>query len=491
MDTSKAINAVEPFDYVIFGATGDLTMRKLLPAFYYRMLAGQVPDSARIIGTARSPLSRTEYQGRAREALDKFVAKADLDEARVEAFLNMLYYVSLNGADPEGKWADLKASLAGGEGKARVFYFSTAPNLYRAVAENLHAQELITPKTRVVLEKPIGIDQESAREINDGVGRYFQEGQIFRIDHYLGKETVQDIIALRFANPVLNAVWSAEYIDYVQITAAETVGVEGRAGYYDGSGALRDMIQNHLLQVLSVVAMEKPASLDADAVRDAKVKVLQALKPLTAEMVKDHAVRAQYVAGESGGKEVPGYLTELGHESGTETFAAVRAEIATPRWAGVPFYIRSAKRLTRKVSEVVIAFKKTDHGLFPEGDRPQVLVIRIQPDEGVSLSIEAKDPSRDDMALREATLDVSFGPTFKVRYPDAYERLLLDAVRGYPVLFIRRDEVEAAWSWVEPVLESWKANKAPVETYKAGSWGPEAAKALLARDGHAWHEDMA
>jgi len=484
------VNAVEPFDYVVFGATGDLTMRKLLPAFYYRMLAGQVPDDARIIGTARSALSRAEYQGRARDALGKFVKPADLHDAQVEKFLTMVNYVSLNGADPAGKWADLKAVIADGTEKARVFYFATAPDLYEAVARNLHEQKLITPKTRVVLEKPIGLDQESARKINDGVGQFLEENQIFRIDHYLGKETVQNIITLRFANPVLNAVWSSEYIDYVQITAAETVGVEGRAAYYDESGALRDMIQNHLLQVLSVTAMEQPASLEADVVRDAKVAVLKALRPIPQNDVKNHAVRAQYTAGTSGGQTVPGYLEELGKPSHTDTYAAVRAEIDTPRWKGVPFYIRSGKRMTKKTSEVVIAFKPAANGLFPGANKPGKLVIRIQPDEGVSLSIEAKNPTRDDMSLLDATLNADFLSTFNVRFPDSYERLLLDAVRGYPVLFIRRDEVEAAWSWVEPVLNAWAADQAPTETYAAGSWGPEAAKVLLAKSGHLWHEDM-
>ncbi|WP_367160172.1 glucose-6-phosphate dehydrogenase [Kozakia baliensis] len=482
---------VKPFDYIIFGATGDLTMRKLLPAFYYRLSAGQVPHNARIIGTARSPLERSVYQDRARDALKRFVQPHDFHEDLVEQFLNMIHYVSLDGSKAESNWENLRSLLnESPQEQIRVFYFATAPNLYGAISENLHKEGLVTEESRVVLEKPIGIDLASADQINDEVGRFFKENNVFRIDHYLGKETVQDVIALRFANPALEAVWSAQYIQSVQITAAETVGVEGRAAYYDHSGALRDMVQNHLLQVLCLVAMEQPASLEADAVRDAKVKVLQSLRPMDETRLKNDTVRGQYTAGQSNGIAVPGYLQELGESSNTETYVALRAEIDNPRWNGVPFYIRTAKRLKQKVSEIVIRFKAPETSLFPQQPRSSLLVIRIQPDEGLSWSLETKNPLDDNFALQKATLDVNFSKAFDVRYPDAYERLLLDAVRGYPVLFIRRDEVEAAWRWVAPIMEAWANNEVPMTEYKAGSWGPKQAEEMLAARGDVWHEDM-
>ncbi|GAB6854727.1 glucose-6-phosphate dehydrogenase [Asaia astilbis] len=482
---------VAPFDYVIFGATGDLTMRKLLPALYYRLTMGQVPDTAQIIGTARSPLARSEYQSRARDALKRFVKADDFDEDTVERFLKMVHYVSLDGSKPDSNWEGLREVLSHkAEEHVRVFYYATAPDLYGAISKNLHNEGLVTDESRVVLEKPIGIDLKTAEEINEGVGQYFKEKNVFRIDHYLGKETVQNVIALRFANPLFEAAWSAEHIESVQITAGELVGVEGRAAYYDNSGALRDMVQNHLLQVLCLVAMEKPASLQADDVRDAKVSVLKSLVPLTAETLRTSTVRAQYTKGHSKGATVDGYLDELGHESNTETYVALRAEIDTPRWKNVPFFIRSAKRLKAKVSEIVVTFKPSATKLFPSQPEKNVLVIRIQPDEGVSYQFNVKNPTDDDFGLWEANLDVHFERAFSVRYPDAYERLLLDAVRGYPVLFIRRDEVEAAWKWVAPVMEAWAKNEVPMSHYAAGSWGPEEARQMLARDGQVWHEDV-
>ncbi|GBQ10930.1 glucose-6-phosphate dehydrogenase [Swaminathania salitolerans] len=482
---------VAPFDYIIFGATGDLTMRKLLPALYYRLTMGQVPDTARIIGTARSPLSREEYQGRARDALKRFVKADDFDEDTVERFLDMVHYVSLDGSKAESNWDGLREVLSHkADEHVRVFYYATAPDLYGAISANLAKEGLVTDDSRVVLEKPIGIDLKTADEINEGVGKFFKEKNVFRIDHYLGKETVQNVIALRFANPLLEAVWSAEHIESVQITAGEVVGVEGRAAYYDNSGALRDMVQNHLLQVLCLVAMEKPASLEADAVRDAKVSVLKSLVPLDKDTLRNASVRAQYTAGHIKGATVEGYLDELGHESNTETYVALRAEIDTPRWKNVPFFIRTAKRLKKKVSEIVVTFRSPETSLFPARPGRNVLVIRIQPDEGVSWSFNVKDPTNDDFALWQSTMDVHFEKSFNTRYPDAYERLLLDAVRGYPVLFIRRDEVEAAWKWVAPVMEAWARNDVPMAHYPAGSWGPEEARAMLARDGQLWHEDM-
>ncbi len=480
-----------PFDYVIFGATGDLTMRKLLPALYNQLRIGHVPEEARIIGTARSSLSREDYITRAREALETFLPAQHRDEALIERFLKKIHYVTLDGTKSDHNWDELKAVLDQSPAdRIRVFYYSTAPQLFEAISENLHRFGFITPHSRVVLEKPIGTDSASARAINDGVSRFFEEGQIFRIDHYLGKETVQDIIALRFANPLFSAVWSAEHIQSIQITAAETVGVEGRAAYYDTSGALRDMIQNHLLQVLSLCAMEAPADLEADTVRDAKVNVLKALRPIPEDKVASETVRAQYVKGDMNGKPVPGYLEELGEDSHTETYAVMRAYVDTPRWKDVPFYIRTAKRSTKKVSEVVVTFRKSASALFGTSAATNRLVIRLQPDEGFGLALNIKNPSAAGFELQHGTMSGKFAPADGSLIPDSYERLMLDAVRGYPALFIRRDEVEAAWAWVEPTLKTWAANKVPMAHYAAGSYGPEEARRFIATTGDAWHEDM-
>jgi glucose-6-phosphate 1-dehydrogenase len=480
---------LEPFDYVVFGATGDLTMRKLLPALYWRYRDGQMPKGARVIGTARSALDDAAFRDRARDALGKFIKPADLDPAQLAEFLDMVFYVSLDGAKADADWSAMKAVFADAPPeRVRVFYLATSPELYGDICRNLSDQGLVTPAARVVLEKPIGHDLASARAINDSVGQYFAETQIFRIDHYLGKETVQNLIALRFANPVFERLWDSDAISSVQITAAETVGVESRAAYYDHSGALRDMIQNHLLQVMCLVAMEPPASLASEDVHIEKLKVLHALKPITPGDVGQVVVRGQYASGEMDGKPVPGYVEELGHDSNTETFVALRAEVHSWRWGSVPFYLRSGKRLPNKVSEIVITFRRPPWSIFPNLSEPNKLVIRLQPEEGIELSIMSKDPTPDGMTLRPADIDISFEKAFGRRYPDAYERLLMDTVRGDSVLFMRRAEVEAAWTWVQPILDAWKHGSP--KPYKAGTWGPEAAKAMLDADNRRWHEDM-
>ena len=484
---------VEPFDYVVFGATGDLTMRKLLPALYYRFCEGQMPTDARVIGAARSELSDEGFRERARDALDRFVKPADLKADMVAQFLDRIFYASVNGAESESSWGNL-TRLFGADDRARirVFYLATSPGLYGRICHNLSAQDLVSERARVVLEKPIGHDLASARRINDEVGAVFAEKQVFRIDHYLGKETVQNLIALRFANPVFERLWSADAIEHVQITAAETVGVESRGDYYDHSGALRDMIQNHLLQVMCLVAMEPPGSLEADSVRNEKLKVLRALKPIRADDVATLAIRGQYGRGRIAGAIVPGYLEELGEgrQSDTETFVALKAEVHSWRWGKVPFYLRSGKRLPAKLSEIVVQFKETPWSIFPSKLQANRLTIRLQPEEGIQLSIMSKDPGPDGMVLRPANIDISFEKAFSTRYPDAYERLLMDTVRGDPVLFMRRDEVEAAWTWVEPILEGWGRDPATLNHYGAGTWGPQAAQRLIEADCHRWHEDM-
>jgi glucose-6-phosphate 1-dehydrogenase len=479
---------VDPFDLVVFGATGDLARRKLLPALFQRDLAGQLPDAARIFGAARSALSTDAYRAQAAEAIARDAAEHPEAAAR---FLARVDYLTLDGASDAG-WPELAARLADAPDRIRVFYFSTSPELFGPLCERIQAHGLASPQSRVVLEKPIGKNLESSRAVNDAVGRVFAEACVYRIDHYLGKETVQNLMALRFANALFEPLWRAAHIDHVQITAAESLGVEGRAGYYDTAGAMRDMVQNHLLQLLCLVAMEPPGQLTADAVRDEKLKVLQALKPIDAGSVTQTVVRGQYRAGAANGGAVPGYADELGAASGTETFVAVKAQIDNWRWAGVPFYLRTGKRLPERLSEIVVAFRPIPHSAFPDRAgtiHSNHLVIRLQPDEGVRLWLMIKDPGPGGMRLKQVPLDMSFAEAFGVRNPDAYERLLMDIVRGDQTLFMRRDEVEAAWTWVDPVMALWRDSEDTPKPYAAGTWGPSAAIALIERDGRTWHED--
>jgi glucose-6-phosphate 1-dehydrogenase len=484
---------VDTFDCVVFGATGDLTLRKLLPALYYRCRDGQVPEDSRIIGAARSDLDDNAYRDRAVAALKDHVDKKDLDPEVMRQFLDRVHYVRIDATAAKADWSALKALLD--PKRVRVFYLATAPDLYGPICRNLGAKGLVTEKSRVVLEKPIGHDLESARNIISGVGDVFTEAQTFRIDHFLGKETVQNLMALRFANTIFERLWSTDVIDHVQITVAETVGLEGRAGYYDSSGAMRDMVQNHLLQLLCLIAMEPPVSLQADRVRDEKLKVLRALRPMEPHEVGTLTVRGQYTQGAIDGKPVGGYLTDLGNDepSETESFVAIKAEVQTWRWANVPFYLRTGKRLPQKVSEIVIQFRAQPFSIFPAKAaeiEPNRLIIRLQPEEGMRLEMMTKDPGPGGMRLSPTGLDIRFEKTFHIRFPDAYERLLMDTVRGDATLFMRHDEVEAAWTWVEPILDAWAGRPDHPRPYPAGSWGPTAAIALIERDGRTWHEDL-
>ncbi|WP_181702626.1 glucose-6-phosphate dehydrogenase [Chthonobacter albigriseus] len=489
--TSRII-VVDPFDYVVFGGTGDLARRKLLPALYHRELDGQLPAEARIIGVSRRPRSDAEYRSDVKAALEKHVAFDELKPAVIEAFLSRIHYVAADATSTEG-WADLAALLKTGEHRVRAFYLATGPDLFGPICEQIGAHGLITDKTRVVVEKPLGKNLESARATNDAVGRVFPEEQIYRIDHYLGKETVQNLMALRFANALFEPQWNSAHIDHVQITVAETVGVEGRGDYYDTSGALRDMVQNHLLQLLCLVAMEAPANMDASSVRGEKLKVLKALKPITALNAEGCTVRGQYRAGASATGAVPAYLDEVTNkQTRTETFVAIKAEVSNWRWAGVPFYLRTGKRLAQRLSEIVVRFKPVPHSIFDDTAgalSANELVIRLQPDEGVKLQLMIKDPGPGGMRLTRVPLDMSFASAFKVRNPDAYERLLLDVVRGNATLFMRRDEVEAAWAWIDPIREAWDESRDAPKSYTSGTWGPSAAIALIERDGRNWHED--
>ena len=485
---------VEPFDCIVFGATGDLTLRKLLPALYNRYRDGQIPEEARIIGAARSELDDGEFRRRTMDALTHHVAKPDLDKSVAERFVEHVHYAQ-GDAGKEGGLSNLSSLLTEQPDRIRVFYLATSPGLYGPICDNLKAAGLVTEHSRVVLEKPIGHDLKSAREINDVVGRVFTEAQTFRIDHYLGKETVQNLLALRFANVVFERLWNADVIDHVQITVGETVGVEGRGDYYDHSGALRDMVQNHLMQLLCLLAMEPPTSLEADAVRDEKLKVLRSLKPIAPHEVNHVTVRGQYSQGAVNGEVVPGYLADLGEgrASRTETFVALKAEIQSWRWNGVPFYLRSGKRLPQKVSEIVVQFRAAPFNVFQQDAgslSPNKLIIRLQPEEGMKLELMTKSPEPGGLHLSPTQLDISFEKAFATRYPDAYERLLMDSVRGNPTLFMRRDEVEAAWSWVEPIIEAWDESREPPRFYPAGSWGPTSAIALIERDGRTWYEEL-
>jgi glucose-6-phosphate 1-dehydrogenase len=494
MASGARIVAVDPFDYVVFGGTGDLAFRKLLPALYHRFCVGQMPPESRILGVSRRAQGDDEYRAAVRAALAEFVPANLLDDDQTDAFIQRLFYVTVDVMGDDG-WADLNARLQDGANPVRAYYLAVSPSLFGQICEKIAGHELATPETRVVIEKPIGHDGASARVVNDAVGKVFDEHQVFRIDHFLGKETVQNLMALRFANTLLEPLWNSAHIDHVQITVAESIGVEGRGGYYDGAGALRDMVQNHILQLLCLVALEPPSAMHADAMRDEKLKVLRALRPIDARNADKLTVRGQYRAGAADGQAVPGYRDESGiGETNTETFVALRAEVANWRWSGVPFYLRTGKRLADRVSEIIVTFKEIPHSIF-QGDAGKplanTLVIRLQPDEGVKLWLMIKDPGPGGMRLRHVPLDMSFAEAFDGRNPDAYERLLMDVVRGDQTLFMRRDEVEAAWDWIDPILAAWAQSDEAPKSYVAGSWGPSAAIALVEREGRTWHEDLA
>lgn len=486
---------VPPFDYVIFGGTGDLTFRKLLPSLYSTFRDGLVERSSRIIGASRSAMTADAYRARVLEALKRHLPADALDEASCHAFLAQIDYVELDALGGGG-WNALAALLQDSR-HVRVFYLATSPDIFGPICRQLRTAGLINEKSRVVLEKPIGHDLGTAQQINHDVGQVFAEPAIFRIDHYLGKESVQNLLALRFANSLFDPLWNSRYIEHIQITVAETVGVEGRGGYYDRAGALRDMVQNHLLQVLCLVAMEPPSHLATESVRDEKLKILQALAPIAREEVTHRTVRGQYRAGVIDGKAVPGYLDEPGisPDSQAETFVSLKAEVHNWRWAGMPFYLRTGKRLATKTSEIVVQFRPVPHSIFPGYSNnellPNKLVLRVQPNEGVHLHMMAKEPGPGGLRLRGAVLNLSFSDTFKQRFPDAYERLLLDVVRGNPTLFMRRDEVEAAWRWIEPILDGWKEFHVRPRPYVAGTWGPSASVAMIERDFRSWHDELA
>jgi glucose-6-phosphate 1-dehydrogenase len=481
---------VEPFDLVVFGGTGDLAYRKLYPALFHRERSEQFTEPTRIIGVSRRHLDRDAFRAAVKEALTKF-ATIDDDGSAVERFLSRIDYVAADALSDAG-WPDLKA-LLGSDERIRAFYLATGPDLFCPLAKRLGEEGLVTPQSRIIVEKPIGKDSASAATINDALGSVFLERNIFRIDHYLGKESVQNLMALRFANILLEPIWNAGHIDHVQITVAETLGVEGRGAYYDDSGAIRDMLQNHMMQLLCLVAMEPPNSLDADSLRDEKLKVLKALEPINESNAATLTVRGQYRAGFADGGPVPSYLHDIGqHESNTETFVALKLGIANWRWAGVPFYLRTGKRLPQRFSEIVVGFRRVPHVIFDmaaDAMPANRLVIRVQPDEGIKLWMMIKEPGPGGMRLEHVPLDMSFAKAFGVASADAYERLLMDAIRGNAALFMRRDEVEAAWKFIDPIREAWQQSQELPRPYAAGTWGPNASVALIERDGRTWNEE--
>ncbi|HVM38726.1 MAG TPA: glucose-6-phosphate dehydrogenase [Sphingomicrobium sp.] len=473
---------------LLFGATGDLARRMLLPSLYGLDADGLLPDGLRIVGTARTALDDEAFRTRAREALDRFLPAGFLKQDIAERFLARLSYVALDIADSSGfgRLADAVGDPADGV----AIFLSTAPSLFKPTIDGLAAAGLACATVRMALEKPLGSDLRSSREINDAVASAFPEERTFRIDHYLGKETVQNLLALRFANSLLEPLWNSAHIDHVQISVAETVGLEGRGDYYDGAGALRDMVQNHMLQLLALVAMEPPTNFDATAVRDEKVKVLRSLRRLDAA----EAVTGQYALGAIDGETVPAYAEELGRDSGTETFVALKAHVDNWRWKGVPFYLRTGKRMPSRRTEIFIQFREVPHSIFASRGataQPNKLVIGLQPEETIRLLMMAKTPGldRNGVRLRELPLDLGLANAFtEYRRRIAYERLLLDLIEGDPTLFVRRDEVEAQWAWVDQIRAGWAEAGVAPRPYAAGTWGPSAAIALTERDGISWHE---
>jgi glucose-6-phosphate 1-dehydrogenase len=473
---------------IIFGGAGDLAMRKLLPALYMAHMHGNLPSSTRIIASGRQAYSRGDYIAFVESNSRPFISESNFDAAAWTGFLALLEYAALDVQNDPDFNALARLSRPGAE---RVFYLATAPALFTTICDKLSASGLVDDNARVVLEKPLGRDLASAVEINEAVGKHFNESQIYRIDHYLGKETVQNLMVLRFGNSILEPLWRAPNISSVQITVAEDVGVGSRAGFYDSTGAMRDMVQNHLLQLLCIVAMEPPVSLSPDAVRDEKLKVLRSLRRFSLAGIARDTVRGQYVRGAVDSKEVKGYLEESNVPAGsnTETFVALRTYVDTWRWSKVPFFLRTGKRMQRRSSKIVIEFANPPFSLFPDAPSgiANRLVIELQPEEAIRLQVMAKQPG-SGMHMRQVDLNLDLQSAFPQRRAEAYERLLIDVVRGRLTHFMRRDELEAAWEWVEPIINGWGTLGEKPHNYTAGTWGPPEATALLARDGFTWVE---
>ncbi|MDZ4348703.1 MAG: glucose-6-phosphate dehydrogenase [Xanthomonadaceae bacterium] len=478
---------------VIFGATGDLAQRMLLPSLHGLDRDGLLPESLKILGCARSELDREAFRDQVAEAISRQTPAADRNEDSVRRLLARIDYIPVDLGDSASMAALAEHITALRDGDV-LFHLSTAPRWYGDICAALGRAGLAGPGTRVMLEKPIGHDFSSSCAINQGVSAVFDEGRVYRVDHYLGKEGVQNLLALRFGNALFEPLWNARHIEQVQITVAETVGVEGRAGYYDESGAMRDMVQNHLLQLLCLTAMEPPSQFDPSAVRNEKIKVLRSLRPIRGADIATHSVAGQYSAGAVDGVAVPGYSEELGKASRTETFVGLRAHIDNWRWSGVPFYLRTGKRMPRRCTEIYLQFRAVPHSIFASGGaevQPNALVIHLQPEEHISLHLMNKAPGLDrgGLKLSQVALDLDLTDAFEnIRRRSAYERLYMDAIEGNGTLFVRRDEVETAWQWVDDILSGWGENGNGPKTYPAGTWGPSSAVTLTERHGHSWRE---
>ena len=477
-------------DLIIFGATGDLSARKLFPALFQLDAAGLLPDDLRIIAVARQEQTTEAFH---HELLAKMgsAKRQSISDTAWQQFARRLVYLSADFSTPCA-FSGLQAELS--ESRTSLFYLATPPSLFATICEQLSADGCLAGSCRIVLEKPIGESLDTSREVNETLAQFFDEQDIYRIDHYLGKETVQNLLVLRFANRFINSQWDQSCIDHIQITVAEKVGIEGRWAYYDGVGQLRDMVQNHLMQLLCLVAMEPPNSLEAESIRDEKVKIVKALRPIDASSVKDHVVRGQYSQGVIDGESVPGYFDEEGCEaqgSDTETFVAIKAHVDNWRWSGVPFYLRTGKRMPDKVTEIIIQYKALPHHIFGEGEsaEPNRLIIRLQPNEGIEMTMVSKRQSlRDKLSLQTHTLNFDFREDGEIdRIPDAYERLFLDAINGDPSLFVGREEIEESWRWCDQLISACEQCGVKVNAYQAGSWGPSKSELLMDRDGRSWN----
>ncbi|MDC8785504.1 glucose-6-phosphate dehydrogenase [Roseateles koreensis] len=478
------------FDLVFFGGTGDLTWRKLMPALFQAFRHGKLPAGGRILAVARDDMPDERYREWLKERFQEVDGSKRPNDEEFEKFAALLHYRRMDLSQPE-HYQRLKDWLDERQADTVVFYLATSPHLFTQVCEQLGAAGLNHDRVRVVLEKPLGHDLASAQQINRVVRSVFKEEQAYRIDHYLGKPSVQNLMALRFGNAFFEPLWRRESIANIQITLAERLGVGTRGPFYNETGALRDMIQNHALQLLTMIAMEPPSTNDADAIRDEKLKVLRSLKPFTAESVARDVVRGQYRAGTADGQPVVGYLDEakVPSDSPCETFVALRTEVQNWRWAGVPFYLRTGKRLAERDAQIVINFRQVPHPIFQGTNQANRLVIKLQPEDGLELQLLAAKGGAHGEALAPVSLDLDFDKAFAANRVGAYERLLLDAIAGRLNLFVRSDEQEQAWRWVEPILDAWKADNSGPRPYSAGSWGPAASSALVARDGFAWGEE--
>ena len=477
-------------DLIIFGATGDLSARKLFPALFQLDAAGLLPDDLRIIAVGRQEQATEAFHNELLARMSS-AKRQSISDTAWQQFAQRLTYMSADFSAPSA-FSDLQAELS--ESRISLFYLATPPSLFATICEQLSADGCLAGSCRIVLEKPIGESLDTSREVNETLAQFFDDQDIYRIDHYLGKETVQNLLVLRFANRFINSQWDQSCIDHIQITVAEKVGIEGRWAYYDGVGQLRDMVQNHLMQLLCLVAMEPPNSLEAESIRDEKVKIVKALRPIDASSVKDHVVRGQYSQGVIDGESVPGYFDEEGCEaqgSDTETFVAIKAHVDNWRWSGVPFYLRTGKRMPDKVTEIIIQYKALPHHIFGEGEsaEPNRLIIRLQPNEGIEMTMVSKRQSlRDKLSLQTHTLNFDFREDGEIdRIPDAYERLFLDAINGDPSLFVGREEIEESWRWCDQLISACEQCGVKVNAYQAGSWGPSKSELLIDRDGRSWN----